>query len=278
MNLIIDNGGTKAIWSISKGQEIIIQFTTSGIYPYHTSDEIFTAYLEKAKHQINVPITEVHFYSTGVSLIEQQNRLRSIFSGSFVNSINIEVESDLLGAARALCGKTPGIACIMGTGSNSCLYDGKSVIENRGGLGYVLGDEGSGAVIGTEIIKKFLNDALPPQMKDAIIEEYDLDRSKILHKVYQEPYANKFLGSFGPIIHQYRSYPEIAQVLDHQFTSFFLKNVMVYPQYQNLPINFLGSIAYYFSEELNRAAEKLGIHIQDCKLDPMPGLVSYHAD
>ena len=277
MNLIIDNGGTKAIWTVANHTNIVEQFTTQGIYPFHTNDESFLSYLEEAKNNIKQPISKIYFYSTGCSLEEQQIRLNRIFKHAFVDINDVEVATDLLGAARALCGKSPGIACIMGTGSNSCLYDGEQIVENRGGLGFILGDEGSGASIGLELIKRYLHGSLSKEMELELEQEYNINRGILLHNVYQKPYANKYLGSFSPFVSKYKDFPELSKMLNHQFTTFILKYILSYPNYKALPVHTLGSIAYYFSDELKRAAFSLGIEIKSFSVNPMPGLVAYHA-
>ncbi len=277
MNLIVDNGGTKAIWTIAQSNNIIEEFTTSGIYPFHSDDETFQSYLEVAKAQISQPISRIYFYSTGCSLQEQKVRLNHIFKRTFLDSEDVEVATDLLGAARAMCGRGPGIACIMGTGSNSCLYDGNTILSNRGGLGYILGDEGSGALIGLNLIKKFLHKSLPKMMLEELAEEYKVDRNTLLNKVYQEPYANKYLASFAPFAHKYRSYPGIKSMLDHQFNTFFLKYILTYRNHTEFPVHFLGSIAYFFSEELERVAGSFGLCVKSFSVNPMPGLVAFHA-
>lgn len=277
MNLIIDNGGTKAIWTIADQTEMIQTFNMPGIYPPHSSDENFTNYLESGKKLMNTPVDAIFFYSTGCKLLSQRLTLKRLFEKSFPAAINIEIDTDLLAAARSLCGKSPGIACILGTGSNTCLYDGHQITQNLGGLGYIMGDEGSGALIGKSILKAYVDKLLPFDLTIVLEKEYNLSVDSILHNVYKEQGPNKYLATFAPFALKYRLHPFVKSLLHQQFISFFEKTVMAYPGFQGLPIHCLGSIAVYFEQELKQAAASLEINVMSFKQDPMPGLIEFHA-
>ena len=277
MNLIIDNGGTKAIWTLADETNVVEQFTTPGIYPHHATDEQMLKYISEGKERLPYPVTEVFFYSTGSKLEAQRLRIAGLFRKVFEQATNIEADTDLLAAARALCGRDPGIACILGTGSNSCLYDGDRIIKNAGGLGFILGDEGSGALIGRRILTAYLNATLPEDLHRPLEEEHNLTFETAIQNVYQRGGPNKYLASFAPFAHKFRTHPFVANLLREEFQTFFRLSVLHYPGYDTLPIHFLGSIANYFSDELQGAARELGIHIRSLNKDPMPGLVRYHA-
>lgn len=277
MNLIIDNGGTKAIWVFVEEEKIVKSFTTKGIYPPHSKDAALKSYFDDTYQQHHYPLEQVFFYSTGCRPEKQKSRLLRLLNQSFGHSSSVEVQTDLLAAARALCGSQSGIACIMGTGSNSCLYDGDQVISNRGGFGFILGDEGSGAVIGKSLLIHFLNQTLPKDLSDLMIDAFAISVEEILLNVYQNESPNKYLASFAPFVSKHRAHPFVAQMLLDQFADFFEKYIIVYPAHKKLPIHFLGSISYYFQEELKLAAAKQGLIIQSFIQDPMPGLIKYHA-
>ena len=277
MNLIVDNGGTKATWTISKGNEVLKQFTTPGIYPFHVNDDGFIEYIQRAKQEITHPIHHIYFYSTGCSLLSQRQRIARLFEFVYATALSVEVDTDLLAAARALCGHYPGIACIMGTGSNSCSYDGVKVTRNLGGFGFILGDEGSGAVMGKRLIQSYLGGLLPNELKKKFESEYPIDKADILQNVYQKPQANKYLASFAPFLHRHKSHPFFESIILTQFGSFIQKYVMAYDQYERLPLHFIGSISIYFGDELRRAATGYGVQVHSCVQSPMEGLVKYHS-
>jgi N-acetylglucosamine kinase-like BadF-type ATPase len=180
-----------------------------------------------------------------------------------------------LGAARALCGHEEGIACVLGTGSNSCLYDGKEIISNIPPLGYILGDEGSSAVLGRRLVGDCLKNQLPEAIRDEFLTEYQLTQEIILEKVYRQPLANRFLASLTPFLSKHREVPEVHKLLVESFTDFFVRNVKQYRR-PWLPIHFVGSIANAFAAELKEAAESLGMELGTIMQSPMEGLVRYH--
>ncbi len=189
----------------------------------------------------------------------------------------IEVDTDLLAAARALCQREPGIACIMGTGSNSCYYDGEKVVDNVSPLGYILGDEGSGAVLGKLLVGDVLKKQLPEHLCEKFLKEYNLDRTTIIERVYRKPAANRFLAQFAPFIERNINEPSIHALVLRSFTDFFVRNVANYPHYKELPCNFVGSIALLQKDVLIEAASKLGITIGNIIQAPMEGLIKYHS-
>ena len=187
--------------------------------------------------------------------------------------INIKlVEAEIL---HALCGKTAGIACILGTGSNSCFYDGKKITANISPLGYILGDEGSGAVLGKRLVGDLLKHQLPDDLCQDFLKEYDLTPALILDKVYRQPLANRFLAGLTPFLFAHKHRPEIRNLLISCFTDFFTRNVMQY-EYHDILVHFTGSIAFFFQEEVKEAALRLNVSIGKVLKSPLEGLKDYH--
>lgn len=217
--------------------------------------------------------TTIYFYGAGC-IPEKTNIVKTALAQNFPKA-NILVESDLLGAAHALCGKTAGIACILGTGSNSCFYDGEKITANISPLGYILGDEGSGAVLGKRLVGDLLKHQLPDDLCQDFLKEYDLTPALILDKVYRQPLANRFLAGLTPFLFAHKHRPEIRNLLISCFTDFFTRNVMQY-EYHDILVHFTGSIAFFFQEEVKEAALRLNVSIGKVLKSPLEGLKDYH--
>lgn len=276
MILIADSGSTKTDWYIGSTQTDGRVIQTSGINPFHQSaNEINRVIAQTLIPQMGdtTEYTDIFFYGAGCTP-EKSGIVSEALSLNFPQA-RIRVESDLLGAAHALCGHNAGIACILGTGSNSCAYDGEKITANISPLGYILGDEGSGAVLGKRFLGDCMKHQLPNNICQAFFAVYQLTPALILDKVYRQPLANRFLASLPPFIATYRDVPEIHTLLLSCFNDFFCRNVMLY-EYTNCPINFVGSIAYYFQQEIKEAACNLNIRIGTILKSPIEGLVNYH--
>ena len=275
MKLIADSGATKTDWCYgSADQHQIIQ--TQGINPFHQSAETISLILsEELIPQLacRTLITHIFFYGAGCTP-EKAKIVRTALQ-TFFPQATICVESDLLGAARSLCGREQGIACILGTGSNSCEYDGEKITSNISPLGYILGDEGSGAVLGKRLVGDCLKHQLPEHICQAFLEETKLTPAEIIDKVYRQPQANRFLASLTPFLSRHREKPEIHTLLIACFSDFFRRNVMQY-DFQQTPVHFTGSIAWYFQEEVKEAAKKLNIQTGKFIKSPIHGLTAYH--
>ena len=280
MYLIADSGSTKTDWCLCNGSTIISDIQTQGINPYHQTEEAIEAVLrEELLPQSSQLIAQgaqlkIIFYGSGCANETACNRIKEALH-QVLGAEDITVHSDLLGAARALCGHEEGIACVLGTGSNSCLYDGKAIIANTPPLGYILGDEGSSAVLGRRLVGDCLKNQLPEAIRDEFLAEYNLTQEIILEKVYRQPLANRFLASLTPFLSKHREVPEIHKLLVESFTDFFVRNVKQYRR-PWLPIHFVGSIANAFASELKEAAESLGMELGTIMQSPMEGLVKYH--
>lgn len=276
MKLIADSGATKTDWCLGENKENAQIIQTQGINPFHQSKEHIAQVLcEELLPQLPTDerITHIHFYGSGCTLeksIIVEEELAKLFPDAF-----IDVQSDLLGAARALCGKKKGIACILGTGSNSCFYDGEQITANVSPLGYILGDEGSGAHLGKRLVSDCLKRQLPENICAMFLKDAGVSPAAIIDKVYRQPQANRFLASLTPFLSAHRDIPEIQTLLLSCFTEFFRRNVMQY-EYEGVEVHFTGSIAWYFQEEVKKAAEALDIQTGQFIKNPIHGLADYH--
>ena len=274
MVLIADSGSTKTDWALigSSGVSVI---QAQGINPVHQSREAIMQILQdELKPQLNGALVKnVRFYGSGVRP-EMEPVMESVISHVFVSAERVEARSDMLGAARALCGREEGIACILGTGANSCLYDGQAIVGNTPAMGYILGDEGSGAWIG----KRFLHDLYKGVLSRKICDEFEAASSLslpiIINKVYREPMANRFLASTTTFVHSHKDDAAVHQLLVEGFRDFFTFNISPY-QRRDLPVSFVGSIAYFFAEELREAADNTGYHIGVIERSPLNGLIEF---
>ncbi len=232
---------------------------------------------ELMPHITGYKVDEIHYYGAGIISDEIKGNVVQALKANIPSAQRIEVDSDLLAAARALCGHKPGIACILGTGSNSCYYDGERVVDNVSPLGYILGDEGSGAVLGKLLVGDVLKKQLPEHLCEKFLKEYNTDRTQIINAVYRQPAANRYLAQFAPFLQHNIQEPAIHDLVFRAFTAFFVRNVESYAGYKDLPCNFVGSIALYQKEVLKEAAASRGITIGNIIQNPMEGLVKYHS-
>jgi len=276
--LIVDSGSTKTDWCICRNGEVVQALQTQGLNPYHQSEEVMTEVLtnelKKALRTELSPGMEVIFYGAGCANEASCNRVRKVIE-AVLGLTDVQVYTDLLGAARALCGHQEGIACVLGTGSNSCLYDGEQIVSNVPSLGYILGDEGSSAVLGRRLLSDCLKNQLPTALREEFLKKYDLTQEKVLERVYRQPLVNRFLASLTPFLSDHRDVPEVHKLLVGSFTDFLTRNVLQYRR-PWLPINCVGSIANAFTAELKEAAEALGMEMGVILQSPMKGLIAYH--
>jgi N-acetylglucosamine kinase-like BadF-type ATPase len=283
MILIADSGSTKTDWALLKEDGTTFEVATQGINPFHQSQEQIAQLLreellpklKEEDYSGDVPeefVTAIYFYGAGCTP-EKSPRLAECLQACFLKATTVEVQSDLLGAARALCGKQPGIVSILGTGSNSCYYDGERMVQNTPALGYILGDEGSGATLGKRLVGDCLKGQLPAALCQAFLEEYHLTQAEIIERVYRQPLANRFLASLSPFLYQHRKEESVHQLLLSCFDDFFTRNLLAYPRES---LYFIGSIAHYYREELTEVATRHGYTLARILQRPMEGLIRYH--
>lgn len=278
MILIADCGSTKVEWCLVNEGKAVKSLYTSGINALlMTEVEIADSIGRELMPELgDVEVSEVYFYGAGCISEETCGNVRRAIA-AHIPTGKIEVNTDLLAAARSLCGRESGIACILGTGSNSCYYDGEKIADNVSPLGYILGDEGSGAVLGRLLIGDVLKDQLPNGLCEKFLKQYNLDRMEIIHRVYREPQANRFLASVSPFLLENMEEPAIHRLVLNEFKSFFVRNIMHYEGYRNMTINFVGSIAYYYRDVLKEAADAIDATLGTIVVSPMEGLVKYHS-
>ena len=274
MILIVDSGSTKSEWTILRDGEVTFQRVLEGISPFFHSDE------EMIRTFRQIPsdgIRNIHYYGTGCSTGPNRAKLHLVLKKAFPGAQLVEVDSDIMGAARGLCQHEPGIAGILGTGSNSCVFDGESIIEQHGGLGYILGDEGSGAVLGKMLMQDFLNNRLPVELEEELLEQYSLNRDLLLHKVYREPLPNRYLASFAPFVHHHRQESYVQGLLARHFKSFLENLSWAFSNYTDLPLHLTGSVAWYFITEVLEASKQFPFEIGTILRGPTPGLIQFHS-
>ena len=277
MKLIVDSGSTKAAWALAQNGAVLHCFTGAGISPYFMDDEAVRAVVGEVRAQLNGALpAELHYYGTGCNAQEQRQRLERLLSDLFPETAVVRVYTDIAGAARACCQREAGITGILGTGSNACRYDGRDVVGTAGGLGFILGDEGSGAAIGRELLIAFLNRELPGHSAQALQERFQLTRDNILQSVYKLPFPNRYLASFMPFVHEHRAEAPIQALLERQFLLFFQRNILPLQTPDPLPVHLVGSVAYFFDEEIRRCARLAAVSLGSTARDPVPGLAKYH--
>jgi glucosamine kinase len=277
MILIADGGSTKTDWRLISLNNEIKPIQTIGFNPYLSNTSEIEEILWKELDPFigNRNIEQVFYYGAGCSTIAKNEIVADAISKLFPKA-EVNIYHDLLGAARALCGKNEGIACILGTGSNSCLYDGDQIVESAPSLGYFFGDEGSGATLGKMLLMAFLHKELPSDLTTAFKEKYPLSLENILDAVYIQGKPSRFLASFSAFTYEYQEHPYINNLISENFKAFFRYFVMRYENYDQLPVNCAGSIAFYYSPLLIEAANSMGISINKIIQSPIEALVEYH--
>lgn len=277
MILIADSGATKSDWILIDKSQEHMNFRLVGLNPYYlsTSETIdilskeLTPFIETKK------ISKLFFYGAGCSSLYKCMILEDAFQSVFKNA-EIRIESDLLGSARALFGDSEGVACILGTGSNSCYYDGEKIADNIVSLGYFFGDDGSGAHMGKTFIKDYLLGRLPAGLDADFRKKFNYTRDNILDAVYNLPFPNRFLASFCEFFADHLSEKYIFNLVTDSFREFFINQVEKYDQYKTLPISFTGSVAYYFEPLLRQVGTEFGLHIERIMRSPIKALAEYH--
>lgn len=278
--LVADGGSTKTDWCLLTPETGRIHFRTRGLNPVMLGLRELCGILQTellpplASHlQISGRDLSVHHYGAGC-LPSVCRKMEEAITTTVPNS-SARIYSDLLGAARALCGHEAGIACILGTGSNSCRYDGTNIIQHVPSLGYILGDEGSGTALGKRLIADWLKGLLAPELTRLLNENTGWNETDIIRKVYREQEANRFLASFTPFLAAHRTHPDIHRILTDCFRAFFERNILAYRSEQ-LPVHFVGSIATIFHEELEQTAETYSIKIGLILQDPITRIADFH--
>jgi glucosamine kinase len=274
MKLIADSGSTKTTWHLIT-DEVGKHCVTSGINPFfQQSSDILKTLQEEFSLPVN-NISSIFYYGAGVAN-EQKRKELHVALHEYFTIDHIVIESDLLAAAHSLCGFQPGIAAIMGTGSNSCYYDGEKIVQHVSPLGYVLGDEGSGAVLGKKLLSDVLKNQLSAPLISLFFDTYKLTLAEIIENVYRKPFPNRFMAGFTRFLSANIDQPEIHDLVLGSFKEFFSRNILQYKEASRLPVHFTGSIAWYFQNILSEAAQQYGCTTGKITCNPMEGLIDYH--
>jgi N-acetylglucosamine kinase-like BadF-type ATPase len=276
MILIADSGSTKTEWREVAETGNGKSYISSGINPFFINREDITTMLEKEIPELSsAGVSKLFFYCTGVSNASKVEIVKGALA-SFFDIEELCIGSDLLGAARSLCMDQPGIACIIGTGSNSCYYDGRAIVSNVSPLGYILGDEGGGAVIGRKLVSGILKKQFPDEVIETFFRTYKYTPAQILERVYNMPFPNRFLGQFSRFIADNIQIPELQEIITSSFEEFIVRNVLSYPEARDYPVHFTGSIAYYFRPFLEKLLIEYRLRPGIFSLSPIDNLVKYH--
>ena len=276
--LIADSGSTKTQWCLLQdGKKKMI--STQGISPYFLNDDSLGIILRKelAPKMANMPVDDIFYYGTGcsnpdnISLIKRG--LKKIFPSPKIN-----VQHDLMGAARALCGDKKGIACILGTGSNSCFYNGKRIVKNSPGLGFILGDEGSGSHLGKKVVQYYLYNTFDSELMEKFQSKYSTDASEILDNVYKRSLPNRYLAEFVSFLTENRGHYMVENIIEDSLNDFFFNHIYKYRESWSLPINFAGSVAFGFKDVLAQMCSDFELTLGTVIKDPMEGLIKYHSN
>ena len=276
MKLIAESGSTRKEWALVEDNHLVQRVFTEGLNPFfQTRREISRSVrLGLPESFFKKKLDQVYYYGAGCSSYEKKNILGASLVAQFKTPI--QVESDLLAAARGLFKCEAGIACILGTGSNSCFYDGKIIVKNVKAAGYILGDEGSGAVLGKLFLADLLKGLAPKELANEFHEKFRISVNDVMESVYNLPFPNRFLGTIAYFLGDYMDNEYVYNLLTNNLRSFFNRNICQY-DYINYPIRFVGSLAYAYPDILQEVAQEFGVEIDVIEETPMNGLIEFHS-
>lgn len=276
MKLIAESGSTRTEWALVEDNHLVQRVFTEGLNPFfQTRREISRSVrLGLPESFFKKKLDQVYYYGAGCSSYEKKNILGASLVAQFKTPI--QVESDLLAAARGLFKCEAGIACILGTGSNSCFYDGKIIVKNVKAAGYILGDEGSGTVLGKLFLADLLKGLAPKELANEFHEKFRISVNDVMESVYNLPFPNRFLGTIAYFLGDYMDNEYVYNLLTNNLRSFFNRNVCQY-DYINYPIRFVGSLAYAYPDILQEVAQEFGVEIDVIEETPMNGLIEFHS-
>jgi glucosamine kinase len=277
MIIICDSGSTKTDWRLLLNDSSIEQIKTLGFSPrFQTSEDIYSEIKEKLVPIVTEEVSEVHFYGSGCSTESAIKIVENALYKAFP-SASVYVGEDMLAAARALCGHEPGIACILGTGSNSCLFDGEKIVDAMPNLGFILGDEGGASYLGKRLIQDYIHGEIPAHLNEKFKKRFNnLTRDEVVDNVYNKPMPNRYMASFTKFLFDNLSDPYAYNLVYQSFTEFFDKTVCKYPNYKNYKVHFVGSIAFYYNTILRQVANDKGVTLKNILETPIAGLTLYH--
>jgi glucosamine kinase len=277
VRLIADSGATKTDWSLVTAQGTF-RYQTQGIGPYFlTPDQIRDVLEKELQPQLppDVQIEEVFYYGTGCAQRKNAQMMTGILEAVWPPA-RVAVSHDMMAAARSLCQRSPGVASILGTGSGSCYYDGVEITKMNPGLGYVLGDEASGAYLGRKLLQYYLYNSLDDELKERFEEKYGSGRDEILENVYRKPLANRYLARYAVFLSENRGHYMIENILEDSFNDFFFNHIYKYRESWTLPLHFTGSIAWHFKDVLEALCRLYELQLGTVLREPMEGLIRFH--
>jgi glucosamine kinase len=277
MQLIADSGATKTTWCLS-GVRTGTMINTQGLSPYYFSAGQIAETMEKELLPFlkRKNIEEVHFYGTGCATAAMQQIVKEGIKKALPAVPKIFIESDLTGAARALCGQAKGVVCILGTGSNSCVYNGKKITKNNPAPGFILGDEGSGAYLGKKVLQHFIYNTFDEELMHRFQLKYQTDYRTILDHVYKQPWPNRYMAGFSTFLSENRGHYMIENILEDGLGDFIMTHLYKYTETWSQPINFCGSIAWHFRDKLLELCDSFELEPGKFLQAPIDGLVAYH--
>jgi glucosamine kinase len=276
--LIADSGSTKTDW-VLKHKEGVTRFQSAGMNPYYqTAEDIILVLTKEVFPFVDVDVSEIYFYGAGCADEASSRPVKDALLSCFRQASIVEVASDMLGASRGLCGREPGLACILGTGANNALYDGRNNVRSIGSLGFWLGDEGSGSFLGKILVVHYLQNELPKDLKVLFSKQFpDVNRLSALENAYKKPFPNRYFASFTHFIGMHIAHPFLNTLVRNAFGLFIEKYVLKHPESDGYKVHFTGSIAYYFRDILEALLCTKGLKVGRVLKSPMEGLLEYHS-
>jgi len=279
MILIADSGATKTDWRIVKDKDNIFQAVTEGVNPhYATTDKILSIFTEAiAKKELPGEVESIYFYGAGITSGNKASEISGALNKAFKTS-GVEVQTDIVGVARSLCGNRSGIIALLGTGSASCVYDGKKITKQVPSLGYILGDEGSGAHLGKKLLAGFLRGSLPRELEKKFKEQFKIDKEYVLNELNKGRVPSRFLGSFTEFILPHIHFPYMHSLVYNSFAEFIENYIMPYSEHTELKVSFCGGVAFHFSNVLTKACSDFKLSLGKVVKSPIAGLTLYHLE
>lgn len=276
MLLVADSGSTKADWILTRSSNEKVHFRTKGINPFFLSEkDIIQVFQSSSEIQEYVDqVTEIYFFGAGCSSPDRRELISNALSKVFKNAF-VSVDIDIIASIYATCGSSEGLCCILGTGSNISYFDGTKIHESKHGLGYILGDEGSGTFFGRKLLTTFLYDTMPQDLAVSFKGAFTVDKESIIKRIYQQPAPNSFLASFAPFMSDHLSHPFIADLIRTGFQEFVETNIKSYPDYRTMVCHFVGSIAFHFKDILKEVCELQGVRVGKILKHPIDDLSTF---
>lgn len=275
MQLIIDSGSTKMEWILLDGKTVKNRFTTEGFNPNYSDIQCLENIVSSVETQGTASLQAIHYYGTGCGSEKNCQLIKEVFQNRFPG-VKIHVTHDLMAVCHAVLGHEKGIACILGTGSNSCVYDGEKIVEKAVSLGYLVGDEGSGSHIGRAVVRAYFYGFMPEDLHQKFEETYHLELKDFIQQLYHNPQPSKYLAAFAKFAGENQAHPYIRALVKDCFKAFIEAFVCRYAEYKTLKVSFVGSVAYHFQDLLRESLADFGLTMGEVMQAPAEGLIRYY--